>query len=527
MIKYIFTILILVKSLTAFSNTPSNAFYDNVYLGQKNFDQYYGPIYPDYELNKNHRNVEFFDDTFYKKFFNKLVSPQIVDWKERWSEDLPYQSACPNYYLNQNIDYIRYLYRLLTISYSYEAVKNYNILLYRLGMDDSKCSLKWKHNFKSCEPKNIEMKKFLRRAKYKYLSNSEEKRFILQSKEQRGKWLASYRRNINDIEKLGIAEGRLSYWCKENNKNCALLSMKEIEKGIQKSCQREKQLIEEACSEKDSLHGISYSKVPLELLKEANTLSVINNGGYGVQCLERYSKLFRNNERKYSHLINLFHVVRTNLAKRGSGYLQGSIFLPGALKEFDDKGLGDFIFAKPTPKPTPKATPKPLAKATPKPTPKPIIAVVPTPAPRVTPTPAPTPKPIKISQFEIARRLMVRKRSLFEIVNMKDFKKDFVFTDKMLEVLEEPLKDYQTRQALEDMKVFDKLGTKKEPVRLTFLKYFVDKNSHQGLYNIQSVLGKTFWVRNDIDNIQGAIYVEIRNDKSTNNRWTIILKKSP
>ena len=110
---------------------------------------------------------------------------------------------------------------------------------------------------------------------------------------------------------------------------------------------------------------------------------------------------------------------------------------------------------------------------------------------------------------------------------MKLFKDDFVFTPKMLEVLEEPLKDYETRQALEDMKVFDKLGTQKEPVRLTFIKYFIDRNSHQGLYNIIAILGKSFWVKNDIDNRSRPTYVELKNDQSTENKWVLVIKKSP
>ena len=97
----------------------------------------------------------------------------------------------------------------------------------------------------------------------------------------------------------------------------------------------------------------------------------------------------------------------------------------------------------------------------------------------------------------------------------------------MLEVLEEPLKDYQTRQALQDMKTYDKLGSTSEPVRLTFIKYFIDKNSHQGLFNITGILGSSFWVKNDIDNFPNPVYVEVRNDASTGNVWQIIVKKAP
>jgi hypothetical protein len=519
--------LILVKSLAAFGSNGSNAFYDQVFLGEKNFDQFYGPIHPDYQLNKNNRNLEFKDELFLNNYFNKLVSPESLKWNERWTEELPLQSSCPNYFLSQNIDYIRYLYRLLTISYAYEAIKNYNIMLYRLGMDDSACSIKWKDNFKSCKPKNIEMKKFLRRAKYKYISGDEEKLYILQTKQQRGKWLSSFRRNLSKPENLDITQGRLAYLCKEMNSNCGLLSMKEIEEKIILSCKREKDLIQTVCNEEDNLYGISYAKEPLELLKTANTLAVINSGGYGQQCLARFSSIFKNRELKVDHLKNLFQVVQNNLSKKKKGYLQGSIFLPGALKEFDDKGLGDFIFAAPTPKPTPRPTPAPTPRPTPKPTPKPIIVAKPKPTPKPTPTPAPTPVPKKVSQFELARVVRVKQQADEVGVNMEAFTNDFIFTEKMLELLEEPLKDYQTRQALQDMKTFDKLGTRQEPVRLTFLKYFIDKNSHQGLFNITAILGSSFWVKNDIDNIPGAVYIEIRNDESTGNVWQIIVKKAP
>jgi hypothetical protein len=526
-IKLFFTIIILVKSLAAFSAVGSNAFYDQVFLGEKNFDQFYGPIHPDFQLNKNHSELQFKDDLFLKGYFDNLVSLEAVNWKRKWNEELPLQSSCPNYFLSQNIDYIRYLYRLLTISYAYEAVKNYNIMLYRLGMDDSECSIKWKDNFKICRPKNLEMKKFLRRAKYKYISGDEEKQYVLQTKQQRGKWLASFRRHLGNQDKLDITQGRLAYLCKIDNENCGLLSMKEIEEKIIRSCKREKAIIQTICSEEDSLYGLSYAKDALELLKTANTLAVINSGGYGEQCLARFSNIFKDRELKYDHLSNLFKVVKNSLSKKTSGYLQGSIFLPGALKEFDDKGLGDFIFAAPTPKPTPKPTPVVTPRPTPKPTPKPIVVVKAKPTPEPSPTPAPTPSPIKISQFELARIVRVKQQADEVGVNMNVFRSDFVFTDKMLEVLEEPLKDYQTRQALQDMKTFDKLGTKLVPVRLTFLKYFIDKNSHQGLFNITAILGSSFWVQNDIDHLLESVFIEIRNDATTGNVWQIIVKKAP
>ncbi len=77
--------------------------------------------------------------------------------------------------------------------------------------------------------------------------------------------------------------------------------------------------------------------------------------------------------------------------------------------------------------------------------------------------------------------------------------------------------------ALEDMKKFDKLGTDQEPVLLRFLKFLIDQNNHQGLYNIQLVLGENFWIVNDIDDVKKPVFIRLLNDETTKNRWTIIL----
>ncbi len=204
--------------------------------------------------------------------------------------------------------------------------------------------------------------------------------------------------------------------------------------------------------------------------------------------------------------------------------MQGELFLPGALKEFDDKGLSNFLFV--APKVTPKAVAKVVAKPTPKPTPRPTPKPTPRPTPKPTPrpTPRPTPKPTpRPSQFELAYKKMLVSRKGIAKVNMKLMEKDFIFSRKMIRALHEPLKSYQTRDALEDMKTFDKLGTKTEPVSLYFLKYLIDKAQHQGLFNITSVLGSRFWLKNDIDKINRPVYVELRNDKTTGHKWQIIV----
>ena len=74
------------------------------------------------------------------------------------------------------------------------------------------------------------------------------------------------------------------------------------------------------------------------------------------------------------------------------------------------------------------------------------------------------------------------------------------------------------------MKDFDKLGEKSAPMRLLFLKYLIDNNYHQGLYNVLAILGEKFYVKNDLVKKDSKAYrMQIQNDESTNNRWQLYL----
>jgi flagellar biosynthesis regulator FlbT len=57
------------------------------------------------------------------------------------------------------------------------------------------------------------------------------------------------------------------------------------------------------------------------------------------------------------------------------------------------------------------------------------------------------------------------------------------------------------------------------------LKYLIDTENHQGLYNITTVLGQKFFVNNDIEKKDRAVYIELRNDATTKNHWQIILMR--
>jgi len=173
-------------------------------------------------------------------------------------------------------------------------------------------------------------------------------------------------------------------------------------------------------------------------------------------------KVFAPKEIRYPVLTRLFPLIHSLLIRENSRYLQGDLFLPGALKEFDMKGLSDFLVALKPPKIEPvkvviKAKPKP------KPTPKPVVVVQPV----VTPTPVPVvveaPKleEPKISEFERVVKEIQDKKLESLSLNMDKFREDYEFTPQWINDLSAPIKKFQTRTALQDMKSYDHLELKK------------------------------------------------------------------
>ena len=54
-----------------------------------------------------------------------------------------------------------------------------------------------------------------------------------------------------------------------------------------------------------------------------------------------------------------------------------------------------------------------------------------------------------------------------------------------------------------------------------FLKYLIDFDYHQGLWNILAILGDHFYVLNDIEKKSDPIKIHLSNDLSTNYGWQI------
>ena len=296
-------------------------------------------------------------------------------------------------------------------------------------------------------------------------------------------------------------------------------------------CANNEKLFLNICSEKDELHALSNVPELYELVGRSNILNMMNADLNIPGCLRVFSIYSSQVEKKNEYLGQMIPAMFTRLMTQGEGYIQGRLYPAGALMEFNVKGLAQ-VFEEvkkiEAPKPVPKieeiekvedvnvvtVAPRPLEK--PKPAPKKVVAKKAPPRPKVIPK----------SSFLTA----VEFRDKYDLervkVDMFKFKYDYIFTQERSKRLESSLKLFMQRTAIEEMKKLDGLGETKAPVPLVFIKFMIDKEKHQGLFNLVNVLGSEFYVHNSIDkNVKEIDYVQLMNDDTTNNRWQLVILK--
>lgn len=495
-----------------------NEYYRGVFMGEKKTPNYSGPLDPRTELSSS--GLILLDDIFKNHYLNHQIEPMPFELHDYWFNEIVEKSTCPDETLNENMDYIRYLYRLVTMSYLFEGLKLNNKLAGQLGAKNT-CSMTFKDVFQGCTPETTDMKKFYERVYGKFVNEIDKVHATPFSKKQTADWLDDFQGSTSLTTNPTYA--RLHDWCIANKKNCRDLKVDEIKAALSGFCGDDIKSMKNICSEKDSFYGLSGVSTPTDLIKKSNAFNLINQTGMGEECLRRYGKLFAAKELPYTSLGKQYPLIYSYLLKNNAAYPQGELFLPGALKEFDMKGLSDFLSAlKP-----PKIEPVVVIKPRPKPKPVPVVVVAPKIEEKKPEVVVAPPEPVKpqVSEFERAVMEMKEKNLSSYSLDMDTFRDDFEFTSAMIAELSGPIKKFQTRSALNDMKSYDLLGKVEAPVGLIFLKFLIDTENHQGLYNIVQVIGEKFYVTNDIENKTTPHYVELRNDASTKNRWTIIMLK--
>lgn len=501
--------------------TDLSEYYNSALMGERNTSNYLGPLDPRSESTLN--GLIFLDDTFKEKYLNQQIQESPFFLHEYWFNEIVEKSSCPDSILSKNMEYIRYLYRLVTLSYLFEGLKLNNKITNQLG-DRNICSITFKDVFQGCSPQSSDMKMFHERVYGKFVNELDKKYTNPFSKKEISDWLDDLQSSTSLTSDPIFS--RLHDWCIINKKNCKNLTVEEIKKALGRFCNDDKNLMKIICDEKDNFYGFSSINTPTDIIKKSNAFNLINQSGMGEECLRRYRKLLHLKESPYTSLIKQYPLIYSFLLKKKTSYVEGELFLPGALKEFDMKGLSDFLSALKPPKAEPTIFIKPKDKPVPKP--KVVAAIVPkveVALPVIDSVVESIPEKPPLSEFEYAIELMSEKKLSSYSLNMDKFRDDFEFTSPMIAELSGPIKKFQTRSALSDMKSYDLLGKEEAPVGLVFLKFLIDTENHQGLYNIVTILGDKFFVSNDIEKKSTAHLIQLKNDASTNNRWTIIILK--
>lgn len=507
----VFFIAFFSWSLAAEEKT--DRFHVEGYLGEKALPGYSERWQPLVFQDPYLGHMQFADEKFLQEYFQTYIFREEKDYAYFLKSELRGGSLCSNEDLGTHFDEIRFSYRLITLSYLLEAQWHMDLMAKRLRLKNT-CDFDVVTWAKSCKPQSTEMRKFIDRIvrfKPRYTeklpSQYERKTFMSSFKKGEYEWYSQYR--VKDVCGTGCDEGRL-------------------EDAFKKACGQTQEILDLVCHEQDQIMGLSEQRDAYFLLGQSNIINSFNKKGEGMGCLRRFSEVLSHREVSYPGLKNLFPPLNSMLkATHKERFLQGRIFFFGAGKEFEEKGLTDLyvedqqlVVVDPGPAKVEvkkkDEAPVKVAKVEPE-LPKKVEEVK---APSIVEIRG----PLK-SAFLQAAELRAQGNLSRAEVDMVKLKYDYVFTLNMMNNLSKRLKTFMKRESLVEMMTYDKLGTSEGPVPLLFLKFMIDTEEHQGLWNLISVVGERFYVSNEIDSDfkPKSELVHLVNDDSTGRRWQIFI----
>jgi hypothetical protein len=513
MVHTLLVLFIVFCSIPTRAWSKADRFYTEGYLGEKALSGYSERWQPLVFQDPYLGHLQFTDEKFLQDYFQTYIFSDEKDYSFFLKSELPGGALCSNEHLSEHFGEIRYSYRLITLSYLLEGQWHMNLIAEKLRLKKV-CDFNVELWAKSCRPRSLEMKKFidrLQRFKPRYTDKLpdtlDRKSWLSSFKKSEFEWYSHYR--IKDSCGIG---------CGEDN----------LEVSFRKSCEENQKIMDLICSEEDEIMGLSDHRDAYFLLGQSNIINTFNKSGEAMGCLRRFSEVMSHREVSYPVLTNLFPPLNSMLkANHKERFLQGRVFFLGAGKEFEEKGLTDLYVEE-----------QPLVMTN--------VAVLKTAVvkkegpqkvvddPKVVVAPR-TPEKLSIVKIRIPQKSaflqaaeLRRHGSLSRVeVDMMKLKYDFIFSLNMMNNLSQRLKTFMKREALLEMMTYDNLGTSEGPVPLLFLKFMIDMEEHQGLWNIISVVGNRFYVSNEIDSEFNPKpeFIELVNNDTTGRRWQIVVIK--
>lgn len=474
-------------------------------------------------------NIEkkYFEDTYYS-----LISVDYGQLNSFLENELLVGNSCSNFSFSKNARYFRYLFRLLTLSFYYEELTKIKNTVGHIYGQAKACQFNWKEVISKCRPKNLDMKVFTKRAMQAVLSDGPER--ISQNhsfKNYAEEWL----KQLQNKSSEDIVIKRYHIQCSNDKTSCDNNNLSQIEANFTKICDQDLEYFVSLCSEEDLLLGSKNSPILKDLILNSNVMNVINQNSDAEECLNRFIQFNQNKETPNTVNQQMIPVIATYVEKNlPTRFIQGRLFLPGALKEFDDKGLKEFLFIPtPTPVTTIAKISVPEVIKTPVPVITPQATLVPTVIVKLTATPTPVVESLKESAYLMAVNQLERKRLETIKVDMDQFKKDYELSEENILHYKKSLLPFFKIDVLKELRELDFLGTREQPFKLTTLKFLIDQNFHKELYNVKSVLGDKFFVENDLEvkinpkvKKQSHYMVSLLNNQESNFKWLITIHKT-
>ena len=500
---------------------PLRASLESINLGEKEFDLYYGPNSPELEVNHYRNRLIFEDEIIMGNYFENQMGGSLFELEDFFTNELYTGLICPDEAYVEKAPYIRYLFRLQAISYLFQSLREHEYNTKIHGIKNT-CGVEWGKIIQQCKPKTAEMKGFLSNSKIALQSLED---IIISLDEAQNNNLLTWAKRINEKSIENLTDLRIFQYCQENT--CANLNkigvMTNVMNGV---CQEEQKQLLSLCSEEDRLFGASMIPEIQSLIARSNGIRGIDEDSKARGCLRRFVVQNKAKESPSKSLNGIFGVLYDYNLSIKPTMPNGRLFSIGAMKEFTDKGLKE-VFSPPKMK-VEKEKPKSIEKKVTLSNPEFEKIVLPELPKKKVKKKEKVVKKVDAKPLPFKSTFLVscefrRNFNLSQVdIDMDKFYFDYVFKLSEKNKLKPMIERYSAVNALRAMKAKDALGTKKSPIPLKFIKFLVDNNMNQRLFNIIITVGEEFYVFNDIDtNIKNVEKIILKNDVSTNFKWQI------
>ncbi len=481
-------LLFLFSWILAFSST-------DVYQhrgGAHNPGDYSGHDYPEFQIFDNNQS-SFLDKPRNERYFFSLTSDDLLEKLKFLRHDLKDNKQCSVSTLSAHKDDLRFSFRALSLSYLFEGLEKLGNIERKLDLPTKSCQVNWPKELLKCDSRSKKMERLKDNLSIYFSTYEHEKiAFDFSLSKQRNLFYEALIKGDGEYGS-GVLQSECSSKCSN------LQDLESLAKKVKSKCEQLKTLFSHICQEKDEYRGLTTIREPLYLLRKSS----YNDHLYPRGCFDRYATVNKKNELKPKILSNVFTSLYSDLKKDKNH--KGRLFIYASLDKFYEQGIvvlnkvkKEEIFVV---RPPVVAKSNPIvSKKTVKVVRKKMKKIVKEKIQKILKKEV---KKIerKYSSFYQAVVMFDQSRMNTYNLDMNQFSYDYLFEKSDLKILTSKLVSFASYKALQTMKKQSQLGSSTAPFPLLFIKFLIDQHHFKEIYNIMNVVGDSFYVFNDIDEL--------------------------